>query len=122
MSVSDIVNPAQPVPHRDKLQWRFNIPSLGKITRSGADPLSGLSVCNREFISQIRHLRMLKRFMIEEKMSFSEIDIETMNLGLFNNLRYRAHGRLITMDEWAALDKLSSAKAYAFASGEINML
>jgi hypothetical protein len=109
MSVSDIANPAQPVAHRDKLQWRFNIPSLGRITRSDADPLSDISVCNREFISQIRHLRMLKRFMLEEKMSFSETDIETMNLGHLNNLRYRVHGRLVTMDEWAALDKLSSA-------------
>jgi hypothetical protein len=109
MSVSDIANPAQPAPHRDKLQWRFNIPSLGRITRSDADSLSDISVCNREFISQIRHLRMLKRFMLEEKMSFSETDIETMNLGHLNNLRYRVHGRLVTMDEWAALDKLSSA-------------
>jgi ABC-type multidrug transport system fused ATPase/permease subunit len=109
MSVSDIANPAQPVPHRDKLQWRFNIPSLGRVTRSNADPLSDISVCNRKFISQISHLRMLKRFMLEEKMSFSETDIETMNLGRLNNLRYRVHGRLVTTDEWAALDKLSSA-------------
>jgi hypothetical protein len=109
MSVSDIANPAQPVAHRDKLQWRFNIPSLGRLTRSDADPLSDISVCNREFISQIKHLRMLKRFMLEEKMSFSDTDIETLNLGHLNNLRYRVHGRLVTMDEWAALDKLSSA-------------
>jgi hypothetical protein len=109
MNISDIADPAQPVLRRDKPQWRFNIPRLGRITRSDADPLSDFSVCNREFISQIRHLRMLKKFMIEEKMSFSEIDIEAMNLGHLNNLRYRAHGRLITMDEWAALDKLSSA-------------
>jgi len=109
MSASDIADPTQPVPHRDKLQWRFNIPSLGRITRPDADPLSDISVCNREFISQIRHLRMLKRFMLEEKMSFSETDIEAMDLGNLNNSRYRSHGRLVTMDEWAALDKLASA-------------
>jgi hypothetical protein len=109
MSVSDIANPPQSLPHRDKLQWRFNIPRLGGLTRSDADPLSDISVCNREFISQIRHLRMLKRFMLEEKMSFSEADIETMNLGNLNNFRYRGYGRLVTRDEWTALDKISSA-------------
>ena len=107
MSVCDIANRAEPLPHRDTLQWRFNVLRLGRIKRSDADPRSGISVCNREFISQIRHLRMLKTFLLEEKMSFSGADIETMNLGNLNNFRYRAHGRLVTADEWAALDKLS---------------
>jgi hypothetical protein len=109
MSVSDIANPTQPVLHRDKPHRRFNIPSVRRTTRSDADPLSDISVCNREFISQIRHLRMLKRFMIEEKMSFSDKDIETMNLGNLNNFLYLPRGRLVTIDEWAALDKLSSS-------------
>ena len=49
--------------------------------------------------------------MFEEKLSFSSNDLEEMDLGKLNNLRYRAFGRVPTDVEWAKVYKVSSAVA-----------
>jgi hypothetical protein len=51
----------------------------------------------------------MRRFRTFAPSGSGETDIEKMDLGNLNNFRYRPHGRLVTVDEWAALDKLSSA-------------
>jgi hypothetical protein len=49
--------------------------------------------------------------MLEEKLSFSPNDLDEMDLGKLNNLRYRAFGRVPTDVEWAKVYKVSSAVA-----------
>ena len=97
----------------------IHILTAGKKDRSGTGLQADDFICNRHFILLIRHIQALKRFMLEEKLSFSRDDLELMDLGRLNNARYRASGRAPTDAEWAKLDSIFSAAASHLRSPDL---
>jgi len=79
--------------------------------RSGTSLRGDEFVRDHLFISLVRHIQMLRGFMLEEKLSFSPDELEEMDLGKLNNLRYHASARVPTDVEWDRVYKVSSAVA-----------
>jgi hypothetical protein len=80
--------------------------------RSGSNDADN-SIGDTRFASQLKEVQDLKRFLFEEKVKFNPEQIDSIDLGPLNNLRYRPHGRPPTADEWKLLDvKLSGLASY----------
>jgi hypothetical protein len=77
--------------------------------KQGPDPQEAFFIHDDRFIAQLNEVRNLKRFLFEEKVKFDPKQLEDIDLGLLNNLRYRSQARPPTLEEWVLLDKKLSA-------------
>jgi hypothetical protein len=68
-------------------------------------------ICDERFIDQLKEVQNLKRFLFEEKVNFEPSQLETINLGVLNNLHFDPKGRMATLDEWKLLDEKISVLA-----------
>jgi hypothetical protein len=66
-------------------------------------------ISDRRFAAQLESIQRLKQFLFDEKVLFHPDNLENIDLGSLNKLKYDAGGRLPTEAEWKALDqKLAS--------------
>lgn len=86
--------------------------TLSQNTLEGTNTLS-TEICDRRFINQLNQLRTLKEFLFEEKVAFASANIDGIDLGVLNNLRYKHTGRVPENFEWRLLDiKLDALTSY----------
>jgi hypothetical protein len=69
------------------------------------------SIGDQRFIDQLRELKNLKQFLFEQKVKFEPTQLEAIDLGELNNLRFGANGRVPRCDEWKLLDEKLSILA-----------
>lgn len=67
------------------------------------------AISDARFAEQLRIVERLKQFVFDEKVSIGPDRLEAIDLGVLNNLKFGATGRLPTEDEWRTLDKLLSS-------------
>jgi len=63
-------------------------------------------IADRHFITQLTQARHLKTFLFEEKVKFTAEDVEKINFGTLNRIKYARYGRPPDLDEWEYLDVL----------------
>src|SRR3954470_7558147 len=63
-------------------------------------------IADRHFITQLTQARHLKTFLFEEKVKFTAEDVEKINFGTLNRIKYARYGRPPDPDEWEYLDVL----------------
>jgi hypothetical protein len=73
-------------------------------------PAAGLSqssdgISDRRFAAQLESIQRLKQFLFDEQVLFHPDNLENIDLGSLNRLKYDAGGRLPTEAEWKALDQ-----------------
>lgn len=66
------------------------------------------SIADLRFAGQLRGVEKLKEFLFEEKVLIQPDQLESLDLGPLNNLKYDAAGRSPSEAEWRALDKTLS--------------
>jgi hypothetical protein len=82
-------------------------------TEKPANDKSNVSISDQRFMAQLYELEKLKRFLFEEKVKFQPEQIDSIDLGPLNSMRFRTSGRSPTTDEWKLLDeKLISLVSY----------
>jgi hypothetical protein len=70
-------------------------------------------ICDTRFIAQLEEVFRLKRFLFEENVRFNTKELDSIDLGLLNCLKFGLQGRLPTDDEWKLLDhKLAYLSSY----------
>lgn len=70
-------------------------------------------VCDKRFIEQLREIKNLKQFLFEQKVRFEPAQLDSIDLGLLNNLQFDGSGRPPTPEEWRLLDdKISALASY----------
>jgi hypothetical protein len=72
---------------------------------SEADASATPIVNDKRFFRQLTQLFRLKQFFFEEKVKFELANIDQVDLGILNNLRYGRNGRSPTAKEWRLLDE-----------------
>src|SRR5262245_39684390 len=82
--------------------------------KGDSGPVSNGSQINDErFIEQLLQIEILKRFLFEEKVQFKADQLDSIDLGPLNGLRFSIRGRSPSREEWRLLDqKLSSLASY----------
>jgi hypothetical protein len=68
-------------------------------------------ISDRRFIDQLTEVQDLKRFLFEEKAKFDPTQLQSIDLGVLNNLSYSEKGRAPTSGEWKLLDEKISVLA-----------
>lgn len=91
------------------IRWLQDISS--KTPLSSADTTD--KICDERFIDQLKEVQNLKSVLFEEKVKFDPNQLDSIDLGSLNNLRFGARGRMATLEEWKLLDgKLSALTTY----------
>jgi hypothetical protein len=83
-----------------------SVPAIETIVATGV-PLSDNQqlIADERFIAQLDEVKKLKQFLFEQKVKFESKQLELIDLGNLNNLRFGKTGRVPTPDEWVHLDK-----------------
>jgi hypothetical protein len=77
---------------------------VAEVTRLATDA-NNMSVNSRDFIDQLNEVRKLKRFLFKEKVGATEEQSRAFDLGILNNITYRAEGRPPNLNEWREVDE-----------------
>jgi hypothetical protein len=81
---------------------------------TSSDPTA---VGDERFIHQLDQVRKLKRFLFEERIRFNPDQLDSIDLGPLNNLRFSIRGRAPSDLEWRLLDEKLAALSHYLDDG-----
>jgi hypothetical protein len=102
-------------------------PEVGESVINIATGATSTEINDYEFMLNLKRLRQLRTFLIQEAIPISQTDSNPLSLGALNLLRYNERGGTPTAEEWALVERhtqvlfdlLTEPLRRRFISGEI---